>query len=86
MGNICTWTFKQSILKNCDQRNDKWAQEVRMRVLDCHDLQEVRIRVSDCHDLVDQMPATTLLALSASLLIKIKRAVMQSQLDGLYVM
>ena len=25
-------------MKTCDQRNDKWAEEVRMRVLDRHDL------------------------------------------------
>ena len=33
-----TLPFKQSVLKTFDQRNDKWAEKVRMRVLDCHDL------------------------------------------------
>ena len=28
--NVCTLPFKQSVLKTCDQRNDKWAEEVRM--------------------------------------------------------
>ena len=42
------------------------------------------MRVLDCHDLVSSV-ANTLLALNASLLIKVKRAVMQSQWDALYV-
>ena len=36
--NFCALPFKQSVLKTFDQRNDKWAEKVRMKVLDCHDL------------------------------------------------
>ena len=25
IGNVCTMPFKESVLKTCDQRNDKWA-------------------------------------------------------------
>ena len=35
---VCTLPFKQSVVKTCNQRNDKWVEEVRMRVLDRHDL------------------------------------------------
>ena len=35
--NVCILPFKQSSLKTCDEINDKWTEEVRMRVLDCHD-------------------------------------------------
>ena len=44
IGDVCTLLFKQSVLKTCDQRNDKWAEEVRMRVLDCHDLVALEAR------------------------------------------
>ena len=67
IGNGCTLSFKQSVLKTCNERNDKWAEEVRMRVLNCHGLV-----ASEAHYHI-------------TLLIKIKRAVMQPELDGLYV-
>ena len=62
--NVFILSLKQSVPKTCDQRNDKWAEEVRMRVL-------------DCHDLVHQKRATKSFALNASLLTKIKKTVMQ---------
>ena len=39
IGDFCTFTFKQSVLKTwIKEMINKWAEEVRMRVLDCHGL------------------------------------------------
>ena len=48
--NIQKEVIREKILNVCSQRNDKWAEEVRIRALDCHDFVVAEARYHlPCH-------------------------------------
>ena len=43
--------FKQNVLSVCDAADDSWSNEVRLRVINCHDFVAVKARYHlQCHD------------------------------------
>ena len=42
---VATLPIREKILNVCSQRNDKWAEEVRLRALDCHDFVAGQLQV-----------------------------------------